>query len=58
MEHFEATDKLSNLVGQHGKFEQQQKYAEGMRQKCITTRLELNQHREQHGCSDDMAAGS
>ena len=35
MENFEATDKLSGLVGQHGQFEEAKKYAEGTRRNAV-----------------------
>jgi hypothetical protein len=34
MEHFEATDTLSNLVGQHGLFEEQKEDVERAHEKC------------------------
>jgi hypothetical protein len=42
-EHFDATDKLCSLVGQHGRFEDQKEYTERMRQKFNTFRLALEQ---------------
>jgi hypothetical protein len=39
MELFDATDRLANLVGQHGPFEDERKYAEQVRGKCSVARL-------------------
>ncbi len=50
MEHFEAADKLSNLVGQHGLFEEQKEDVERAHEKCSAARLALEQHRKQHSC--------
>jgi hypothetical protein len=58
MEHFEATDKLSGLVGQHGQFEEQKEYTERAREKCSTARLALEQHWTQHSCREGIANGS
>jgi hypothetical protein len=44
MEHFEAADRLSTLVGQHGQFEEAKKYAERTHEKCSTARSALEQH--------------
>ena len=44
MELFDATDRLANLVGQHGPFEDETKYAEQVRGKCSAARLALEQH--------------
>jgi hypothetical protein len=58
MEHFEATDKLSTLVGQHGPFEEQKKYTEQAREKCSTARLALTKHWTEHSCREGVANGS
>jgi hypothetical protein len=50
MEHFEATDILSNLVGQHGLFEEQKEDVERAHEKCSAARLALEQHWAQHSC--------
>jgi hypothetical protein len=55
MEHFEATDKLSGLVGQHGPFEEQKKCTEQAQAKCSAARLALEQHRVKHGCRKGIA---
>jgi hypothetical protein len=56
-EHFDATDKLCNLVGQHGRFEVQEEHAERIRKKCNTARLALEQHWTQHSCRGGIAKG-
>jgi len=58
MENFEATDKLSGLVGQHGQFEEAKKYAEGTREKCSAARMALEKHRMEHSCREGIANGS
>src|SRR5258708_4063742 len=50
MEHFEATAKLANLVGQHGQFEEQKECVERVHEKCSDARLALEQHWAQHSC--------
>lgn len=50
MEHFEATDKLASLVGQHHQFEGQKELVERAHEKCSAARLALEQHRAQHTC--------
>jgi hypothetical protein len=52
MEHFEATDKLASLVGQHHQFEGQKELVERAHEKCSAARLALEQHRAQHTCRD------
>jgi hypothetical protein len=52
MEHCEATDKLSNLVGRHGQFEQQKEDVERAHEKCSVARLALEQHWAQHSCRE------
>ncbi len=47
---FGATEKLANLVGQHERFEEEKRHAEGMREKCRIARLALEQHWSEHGC--------
>jgi RNase P subunit RPR2 len=47
---FDASDRLANLVGQHGPFEEGKKYAEQAREKCNVARLALEQHWAQHSC--------
>ena len=56
-EHFEAADKLSTLVGQHGQFEEAKKHAEQAHAKCSIARSALEQHRVQHGCRKGTANG-
>jgi hypothetical protein len=56
-EHFKATDKLCNLVGQHGQFEVQEEHAERMRKKFNTARLTLEQHWTRHSCREGIAKG-
>ncbi len=50
MELFAAADRLASLVGQHGQFEEQRKYAEQVRKKCCAAHLALLQHWAQHSC--------
>jgi len=50
MEYFEATDKLADLAGQHGKFEEAKNHAEQVREKCNVARLALEHHWAQHSC--------
>jgi formate hydrogenlyase transcriptional activator len=50
IEHFEAADTLSNLVGQHGLFEEQKASVERAHEKCSAARLALEQHWAQHNC--------
>lgn len=50
MELYEVSDRLANLVGEHGLFDEERKYAEQVREKCRTARLALEQHWAQHGC--------
>ena len=50
MQHFEATDKLANLVGQHGHFEVQKDDVERVHEKCSAARLALEKHWAQHNC--------
>jgi hypothetical protein len=50
MEHFEAADKLSNLVGQHGPFAEQKADVERAHEKCSAAQLALEQHWAQHSC--------
>jgi hypothetical protein len=57
VDHFEAADKLSNLVGQHGEFEEQKEYAKQVHEKCSSARLALEEHWVQHGCREGIAAG-
>jgi len=45
-----STERLANLVGQHGPFEDERKYAEQVRGKCSAARLALEQHWKQHTC--------
>jgi len=54
-EHFDATDKLCNLIGQHGQFDEQTEYAERMRQKCSAALFALEQHWAQHSCREGIA---
>ena len=58
MEHFEATDKLSTLVGQHSQFEEQKECAERAYAKCSTAHLALTKHWTVHGCRGGIANGS
>jgi len=41
MEYYEATDKVANLVGQRGEFEDAKNHAEQMHEKCCVARLAL-----------------
>jgi hypothetical protein len=50
MELFDATERLANLVGQHGPFEEARDRTEHARGKCVAARLALEQHWVQHGC--------
>jgi hypothetical protein len=52
-EYFEATDELSNVVGQHRRFDEQKEYVERVRKKCSTARLALEQHRAEHSCREE-----
>jgi hypothetical protein len=52
MEHFEATEKLANLVGQHGQFEKQKEDAARTHEKCSAARLALERHWAQHSCRE------
>ena len=52
MEHFEAADTLSNLVGQHGLFEEQKEDVERAHEKCSVARLALEQHWAQYCCRE------
>jgi hypothetical protein len=52
IQHFEATDKLSSLVGKHHQFEEQKELVERAHEKCSAARLALEQHRAQHSCRD------
>jgi len=52
MELFDAADRLANLVGQHGPFEEERKYAEQARQKCNAAHQALEQHWARHRCRD------
>ena len=52
MEHFDATDKLSNLVGQHGPFEEQREYTQQALEKYSTARLALEKHWIEHSCRE------
>jgi hypothetical protein len=47
---FEATDKLSALVGQHEAFAAAKKHTDQVYTKCQTSRRALEQHWEEHGC--------
>jgi hypothetical protein len=53
-EHFKATDKLCNRVGQHGQCEEQKKYTERLREKFKTAHLALEQHWTQHSCREGI----
>jgi hypothetical protein len=52
MEHFEAAEKLSGLVGEHGSFSEQKKYTEKAHEKCSAGRLALEHHWAQHRCRE------
>jgi len=52
VEHFEATDKLSGLVGQHGPFEEQREYTQQALEKYSTARLALEKHWIEHSCRE------
>jgi|HubBroStandDraft_1064217.scaffolds.fasta_scaffold164389_1 hypothetical protein len=49
MEFFEATDRLTVLVGQHEEFAEAKKQTDRTREKCRTAREALEQHWKQHG---------
>ena len=50
MEFFEATDRLSVLVGQHEEFAEAKKQSDQKHTKCRIARRALEQHWEEHGC--------
>jgi hypothetical protein len=50
IEHFEATDKLTALVGLHEVFAEAKKHTDQTHAKCRAARLALEQHWEEHGC--------
>jgi hypothetical protein len=50
MGYFKAVDKLANLAGQHGEFEEAKKVAEEMYAECRAVRLALEQHLAEHRC--------
>jgi hypothetical protein len=52
-EFFEATDKLTALVGQHEEFARFKAVAEDAHAKCGRARAALEQHWEEHGCRAD-----
>jgi hypothetical protein len=52
MELFDATDRLADLVGQHGQFEKQKEDAAQTHEKCSAARLALEQHWAQHCCRE------
>jgi hypothetical protein len=58
MENFDATDKLSGLVGRRGQFEEAKKYAEETREKCSAARRALEKHWMEHSCRECIANGS
>jgi len=53
MAHFEATDKLSCLVGQHWQFEVQKETVGRAHKKCSSARSALEQHWAQHNCRSE-----
>lgn len=50
MKYFEATDKLTALVGQHEGFAEAKKNTDWIHAKCHDARRALEQHWEQHRC--------
>src|SRR5580700_6424922 len=50
MEFFEATDRLSVLLGQHEEFAEAKKQSDQKHTKCLIARRPLEQHWEEHGC--------
>jgi hypothetical protein len=50
IEYFEATDKLSGLVGQHEDFAEHKMLTDQTHAKCHATRQALERHWEEHGC--------
>lgn len=58
IEYFEATDKLSALVGRRDEFAEAKKQTDQTHAKCRDARRALEQHWKEHGChareSSDM----
>ena len=50
VEFFEATDKLGNVVGQHGKFAAEKRRVEQAGERCRVARLALQKHWNRHNC--------
>jgi|HubBroStandDraft_2_1064218.scaffolds.fasta_scaffold254899_1 hypothetical protein len=50
IEYFEATDKLSALIGRHEEFAKAKKHAEQVNVKCHAARQALEQHWQEHQC--------
>lgn len=50
MEHFDATDKLTALVGQHEEFAEAKMQTDRTREKCLAARKVLEQHWKDHRC--------
>jgi hypothetical protein len=50
MGYFEAAERLANIVGRHGEFEEAEKVARAIYAECRAARLALEQHRAEHGC--------
>lgn len=53
-EHFDAADKLSNVVGSHDEFEAADRQAKQTSRKCREARWALEKHRLEHGCNITM----
>jgi hypothetical protein len=56
MEYFAATEKLANLAGQPGNFEEAKRQAEQIREKCGAARQALERHWAEHLCRE-MGSG-
>lgn len=50
VEHFEAAEKMAELVGKHCEFMEAKAIAEDKRVECRTARLALKKHWAEHGC--------
>jgi hypothetical protein len=50
IKHFEATDKLVTLTGQHGEFGEAEKATRELYADCRKARLAMEHHWAEHGC--------
>jgi hypothetical protein len=50
MEFFEASDRLTTLVGRHKEFAEAEKQTDRTHAKCRDARRALEQHWNEHGC--------